>query len=248
MRPLDMGVVEHFIADNIDKDFFDKKLSKLTKITLSDIVKRKNPYLFKAKRIETGSEFIRQVLDATVSSGEETIFGDFMERVALLVCSEVYGGQKSTSNGIDLDFSVDTIRYLVSIKSGPNWGNAGQIKAMKSNFIAARRTLGTSGGERNRQIICIEGCCYGIDNKPDKTTHLKLCGQRFWEFISGGHETLYRDLLEPLGRSVEEKSLELRTLHAAKQDTLTAEFVLLYCDNEIINWDRLAVANSGKTG
>ena len=70
MLPLDMKKVESYISDNIDTDFFDKKIAKLKNFTLSDVVKRKNPYLFKAKRIESAQDYIQQVLDATVSSGK----------------------------------------------------------------------------------------------------------------------------------------------------------------------------------
>jgi len=32
-------------------------------------------------------------------------------------------------------------------------------------------------------IVAVNGCCYGRDNRPDKGDYLKYCGQRFWEFI-----------------------------------------------------------------
>ncbi|HPK53898.1 MAG TPA: PmeII family type II restriction endonuclease, partial [Smithellaceae bacterium] len=36
--------------------------------------------------------------------------------------------------------------------------------------------------------------CYGKDSNPDKGDYLKLCGQIFWEFISGD-ENLYTDII-----------------------------------------------------
>jgi Type II restriction endonuclease EcoO109I len=41
----------------------------------------KTPYLFKAKGAVTANDLIEAVLDATVSSGEETIFGNFLENL-----------------------------------------------------------------------------------------------------------------------------------------------------------------------
>ena len=55
------------------------------------------------------------------------------------MCGRVFDGRKSSAEGIDLEFERDTIYYLVSIKSGPNWGNSGQIKKMVQNFAKARR-------------------------------------------------------------------------------------------------------------
>ena len=92
-----------------------------------DVIKRKNPYLFKAKNINTAQDFVKTILDAFLSSQEEGIFGGFLEELAIFICSEVYGGQKSSAEGIDLEFEKDSIRYIVSIKSGPNWENSSQM-------------------------------------------------------------------------------------------------------------------------
>lgn len=39
-------------------------------------------------------------------------------------------GRKAGIDGIDLDFDKYGQRYLVAIKSGPNWGNDSQIKKL----------------------------------------------------------------------------------------------------------------------
>jgi hypothetical protein len=95
-------------------------------------------------------------------------------------------------------------------------------------------------------VICVEGCCYGVDNMPNKGTHYKLCGQRFWELISGGNETLYRDIIEPLGHLAKERNDEINLLCSEKLNIFTAAFVDRFCDEGIINWDRLIRFNSGK--
>lgn len=246
MRPLDLTEVSEFIRDNIGVGFHDKKIAKLKKLTLDDIIKRKNPYLFKAKNTNSANDFVTAVLDATVSSGEETIFGNFLERVAIFVCERVYGGTKSSTISMDLDFYIDKARYLVSIKSGPNWGNSGQIDAMIKKFNTAKKTLATSGGMAGAHIVCVEACCYGKDGVIDKGTHLKLCGQRFWELISGGNESLYKDIIEPLGHKAKEKNDELDLLYTAKANVFTQAFVERFCIKGIIDWEKLIQFNSGK--
>jgi type II restriction endonuclease EcoO109I-like protein len=39
-----------------------------------------------------------------------------------------------------------------------------------------------------QNVVAVSGCCYGHENQPDKGDYLKLCGQRFWGFISGNRE------------------------------------------------------------
>lgn len=247
MTPLNLAEVVSYIHTNIGPQFHAKKIAKIKSLSLDDVIKRKNPYLFRAKGSNSAHDFIKSVLDATVSSGEETTFGNFLENVAIFVCEKVYGGRKSGVVGLDLEFEDGDKKFLISIKSGPNWGNYGQIKNLVNNFNAAKRTLSTSGGAVGLNMICVEACCYGVDNVPIKGTHLKLCGQRFWELISAGDDTLYRDIIEPLGYLAKERSEEIELLCSEKLNVFTAAFVDRFCDEGIINWERLIRFNSGKT-
>ncbi len=246
MNELRLAEVASFIENHIGPGFHDKKIDKVKRLTLNDVLRRKNPYLYRAKATLTANDYITAVLDATASSAEETVFGNFLERVAVFVCESVFNGRKSPAVGIDLEFDHENIRYLVAIKSGPNWANSLQIANLRSKFTAAKKTLATSGGMAGRHIECIEGCCYGIDDNPEKGTHRKLCGQRFWEFISGGNEQLYTQLIEPVGFSSKERTDELKVLYAAKLNLFTAEFIERFCDAGIINWQKLVTYNSGK--
>lgn len=246
MNPLNLAAVAAYIEQNIGPEFHDKKIDKLQKLTINDILRRKNPYLFKAKKTDTAHDFVKAVLDATASSGEETVFGNFLEKVAIEVCKQVWDGRKSGVKGLDLEFEHGHHKYLISIKSGPNWGNAGQIEALIRKFKEAKKTLATSGGAVGMTIHCVEACCYGIDNNPEKGTHQKLCGQRFWELISGGNESLYRDIIEPLGYKAKEKNEELQELYTQKLNLFTHEFLTNFCVDGFIDWNKLVAYNSGK--
>ena len=245
MNELILDDVTQFIQENIGPKFHSKKLEKITRITLSDVIKRKNPYLFKAKNTISANDFIKSVLDATVSSGEETTFGNFLEEVAIFVCEKVHGGRKSGIKGLDLEFEDGNNKYLLSIKSGPNWGNSSQLRQLVSNFNTAKRTLQTSGGHANTNFVCVEACCYGSDAMPNKGTHLKLCGQDFWKLISGGSESLYQDIIKPLGHKAQEQNDTIALMATQKLNTFTQEFVTRFCDDGIINWERLVKLNSG---
>ena len=108
-----------FIESNI-QSFHKRRLDNLLALQLGNILKRKNPYLFKAKALNTAQDLVKTILDAHLSSQEEGIFGDFLEELALFICGRAYGGRKSSAEGIDLEFTKDEVRYIISIKSGPN--------------------------------------------------------------------------------------------------------------------------------
>lgn len=201
--------------------------------------------MFRAKNQTTAQDLVKTILDAHLSSQEEGIFGGFLEELAVFICSRVYGGRKSSSEGIDLEFSKNGINYIISIKSGPNWGNSRQIARMKDDFRRAKRILGTNVS--SQKVIAVNGCCYGKDDNFDKGDYLKLCGQRFWEFISG-NENLYTNIIEPLGHKAKEKNERFSEEYAKVINRFTREFATEYCDKDgAILWEKLVKFNSGKS-
>jgi len=232
-----------FVEQNI-REFHEKRNNSLLGLRLDAVLLRKNPYLFRAKNINTASEIVENLLSAHLSSQEETLFGGFLEKVAIFVCGEVFGGKKSSSEGIDLEFERDGIRYIVAIKSGPNWGNSQQIKRMVDNFSQAKRILGTNRSRVN--VVSVNGCCYGRDNQPEKAkgAYLKLCGERFWELISGS-STLYLELIEPLGRKAKEKNDAFSLEYQKTINCFTKDFLDRYClPDGAIDWEKLVKLNA----
>jgi len=240
MEQIDFKDVIGYVEENIGS-FHTKRLQSLQSLKLDRILERKNPYLFKAKNILTSQDLVKTLLDAHLSSQEEAIFGDFLEGLAIFINQKVYGGRKSSSEGIDLEFDKEGIRFIVTIKSGPNWGNSSQINKMKDNFKKAKRILRTSGSEMN--IIAVNGCCYGRDNNPDKDDYFKYCGQRFWEFISGNKD-LYLEIIEPLGHKAKEKNDAFLESYSQIINKFTMEFSQRFCIDGVIDWNALLKFNS----
>ena len=244
MKPITQQEITDYVEANI-QDFHRRRLENLQKLKLMAVVKRKNPYLFKAKNINTAQDFVKTILDAFLSSQEEGIFGGFLEELAIFICSEVYGGQKSSAEGIDLEFEKDGIRYIVSIKSGPNWGNSSQVVKLRDNFRKAKRILSTNTSAAN--VVAVNGCCYGKNQTPDKGDYLKLCGQQFWEFISDD-DNLYTDIIEPLGHQAKERNEQFMQEYAKVINKFTSEFIRTFCDADgSILWEEIVKFNSAKT-
>ncbi len=243
MNQLKLTDVRKYVEDNIGT-FHEKRIDGLNRLKLKTVLKKKNPYLFKAKHLLTAEEIIRKLTDAFISSNEETIFGDWLEGLAIFINQKVYGGWKSGITGIDLEFDKNNKRYIVTIKSGPNWGNSSQIAKMKGDFTTAKRTLRTSNS--GLMVIAVNGCCYGKNDKTDRGDYFKYCGQDFWHFISG-QENLYTDIVEPLGHKAKEKNEMFVESYAKMINKFTKEFANDFCDDSgEIDWGRLVVFNSGR--
>jgi len=212
------------------KPFYDDRLRKLKELNLENILKRKNPYLFKAKNIETSGEFVKYILDAFLSSQEETIFGNLLEELAIFICAKVFKGKKAEQGvfkSVDLQFEKDNKHYIVGIKSGPNWGNKDQVDAMKLNFKVAKALLKTSGIKK--EVVAVNGCIYGKERTPFKEnedpekSYYKICGQEFWEFISGD-SNLYKNIILPLDKEAKARGEYFKEVYAQKSNEMIKEF------------------------
>lgn len=237
-------VIAEWLAPKI-AEFHARRLEKLSELKLPNILARKNPYLFRAKNIVSADQLIRPILDAHLSSQEETMFGDVLESLAVWLNSECFGGWKSSASGIDLEFDRDGIRYLVAIKSGPNWANKSQIEKMRLDFRKARQTLTT--GNAGIHAVAVNGCCYGKNANEEKGDHRKLCGQSFWAFISGDEE-LYLRLIDPIGHDAQARDDAFQVEYGKVSNRLMGELIIGFCTPDgALNWEKLLRFNSGRT-
>lgn len=248
MKNLNLKDVLEYVEQNIGT-FHGKRISSLDTLSLSTVLKRKNPYLFKAKNVLTSEQIIRGIVDAHISSNEETLFGDWLEGFAIFINQRVYDGRKSGISGIDLEFDDNNTRYIVSIKSGPNWGNDSQIKKMIDNFNTARKILKNTGAKIN--VIAVNGCCYGRSQKryqyKAKGDYYKYCGQTFWEFISG-NPNLYTDIITPLAHKAKEKNDDFMNSYSQMINKFTRDFSNTFCDaSGAIDWTQLVIFNSSES-
>ena len=243
VTPITNQQITDYVQTNIGS-FHEKRLEALNNLRLNKLLRRKNPYLFRSKNINTATELITSLLDAYLSSQEETLFGDFLEGLALYVAETARGGWKSTATGIDIEFEIENTRYIVSVKSGPNWANSSQIVTMKENFRNAARRV--RQGNPSKNVMAVNGCCYGRTRELDKGGYFKYCGQEFWLLISGDPD-LYSRIIDPLGHEAKQRNEDFSTNYKAIVDGLSSEFSERFCDQEgAIDWEKLVSFGSAK--
>ena len=235
-----------FIASDVIQPFYEIRLYRLVKASLGNISKRKNPYLFKAKNIETAGDLAKAILDAFLSSQEETIFGDLMENLAIHICHQIFNGNKAQEGkyrSVDLIFERDNKTYIVGIKSGPNWGNSDQVNTMRKNFKLAKKFIRVDLNKRD--IVAVNGCMYGRDNKPHKVSgkdpdlsYYKICGQSFWKLISGDDQ-LYKKIIQPLDKEAKKRDEVFKKLYTKKINEMTKDIVELFYTKSNLDWDKI---------
>jgi hypothetical protein len=243
MNPLDLDEVRQFVNVNI-VSFHQHRITSLEQLTLNKLLKKKNPYLFKAKHITTAGELMKSLLEAFLSSSEEKHFGDFLEDLAIFIAGKTSGGHKSTAQGVDLEFISRKTHFIVSIKSGPNWGNSSQHKKLAQDLRDAVIRVKQSRTTLNVQPVL--GICYGkTRTNYMKAGYLKVVGQNFWYLISENQD-LYTDIIEPIGYRAKERNDTFYTERAKVVNRFTKQFIEDFCaPSGAIDWVKLVEFNSG---
>lgn len=242
MKQLEISDIKDFVNKNI-VSFHQNRLKRLDELNLNKLLE-KNPYLYKAKNLESAGSLVSGFLDAFLSSSEEKMFGDFLESLAIFITSKTRNGHKASATGLDLEFVEGQSHYLISIKSGSNWGNNAQHKKLVDDFNLAERIIKQRNSQTN--VIKILGICYG----KTKTSYLKrgyfkLVGQNFWTFISG-NINLYKEIIEPIGYKAKEHNDQFLIEKNKIINRMTGEFISRFCiENGEINWVQLIEHNSG---
>ena len=241
MDKIDIQEINEYVNENIQY-FHSTRLECISSLELNTLLK-KNPYLFKAKNINKASELIESLLSAFLSSSEEKIFGDFLEGLAIFIASKTSHGHKSSAEGIDLEIIRENKHYVISIKSGPNWGNSSQHKKMDNDFTNAVKVL--KQAHKSILVQPVLGICYGKTRTSYLHNYWKLVGQNFWFFISG-MEGLYIEIIEPIGFKAKEHNDRYDLEKGKIANRFTKEFIERFCNSDYaINWEKLVQFNSG---
>ena len=223
--------------------FYTTLIEKIDKLNIQKVMKRKNPYLYRAKAMQSTSEIVDSVLTAFVSSSEETIFGNcFFEPIAIAAS----GGSKALAEGIDIMFQdnkSNTI-YAIAVKSGPSVFNADSKKRQEQNFMAASK-LAQQVKARYEAYI---GYCYGKKNDSGRgkpKMYQELAGKRFWAELTGDEE-FYIKIIDYMGTMPEQYVAEYKESYNKAANRLVREFSNSFCKEDgSIDWEKLVEFNSG---
>jgi hypothetical protein len=228
-------------------NFYKRRIAALDSLDLRTVLRRKNPYLFRAVGIANAPEMVTQLLTAHVSSSDEGIFGDELFEP---VFKEITKAQIAAARGVDFVIETDDAYQAISLKSGPNAFNSSQVSKQTQQFKEIELSLRATLRSVRKQFIPIMGCGYGRVNSPPTSArgYYKLAGQAFWERVTGDPDfylklvRLMRD--DPDGHRPVFKQAWDRAINR-----FVKQFADQFCDAAgNILWEELVKFNSGKTG
>lgn len=224
--------------------FYGSLIEKIDGLDIVKIMKRKNPYLYRAKAMENAAEIVESVLSAFVTSSEETIFGNcFFEPLAIAAS----GGSKALAEGIDIMIQHNDTNTIcaVAVKSGPSVFNADSKKRQEQNFMAASK-LAQQAKARYEAYI---GYAYGRKKESGRgkpKMYQELAGKKFWEELTGD-EDFYLKIIKFMGELPEQYVAAYKESYNKASNRLVREFSNQFCaEDGSIDWEKLVEFNSGE--
>jgi len=224
------------------EEFYSALIAKVDQLNIKSIMKRKNPYLFRAKAMNGAAQIVDAILAAFVSSSEETIFGNvFFEPIATAASQ----GQKALAEGVDIMVERDNTIYAIAVKSGTSVFNASSKKKQEQNFMAAQKLA----QQVHKRFVPIIGYSYGKKKVSDRGMpkfYQELAGQDFWTELTGDDQ-FYIKLIRFMGTLPEKYVEEFEKSYQKAANRLDKEFTTEFClEDGSIDWEKLVEFNSGK--
>lgn len=232
--------LEKLIAKCLN-DFYIRRTKKIEELKLKEFLEKKNPYLFRATGIEKASEIVEDILKAFISSSDEGIFGDaFFEPIAKMVS----GGIASPSSGVDIAIEGAKTYTAIAMKSGPHWGNAGQLTKQNTDFVALQSRL----YKLQKQFDPVIGHGYGrLNNHPKGKVYRNSSGEVFWTELTGDPD-FYLKLIRLMKDEPQKHRPAYKLAWNAAINRFTGDFIKEFCDTAgRIDWEKLTIFVSSKT-
>ena len=222
-------------------EFYISLIDRLGKLNIKAVMRRKNPYLFRAKAMNGASQIVDALLSALVSSSEETIFGNvFFEPIATAAAQ----GQKALAEGVDIMVERNDTIYAIAVKSGTSVFNASSRKKQEQNFMAAQKLA----NQAKKRLVPIVGYGYGRkkpSNKGLPKFYMELAGQDFWTELTGDDE-FYLKLIRFMETLPEKYIEDFDTAYQKAANKLVREFTNEFrLEDGSIDWEKLVKFNSG---
>ena len=228
------------IATALDA-FYSSLIAKVNSLNIKSIMKRKNPYLFRAKAMNGAAQIVDAILAAFISSSEETIFGNvFFEPIACAAAQ----GQKALAEGVDIMVERDNTIYAIAVKSGTSVFNADSRKKQEQNFMAASKLE----KKDKKRFVAMIGYSYGKKKASSRGLpkfYSELAGKEFWTELTGDEE-FYIKLIRLMDRLPEKYVEDFDEAYQKAANRLVKEFTIEFCnDDGGIDWEKLVRFNSG---
>lgn len=226
---------------------YEKRFNKLKETELKRLLK-KNPYLFRSVGINDANDLIEAMLDAFLSSSDETLFGnDFFEPLALWTAQnanheslEERTVTVGSASGTDISIETATSYLAIAVKSGTNIFNSQSTKGQSTEFQELQSRLRKMG----KEIRPILGYGYGRARSKAGSKAERHAGEAFWHLLSG-EQDFYIRICDSIGKFALLHRAEYLKEYAKTKNRLHKHLSINFIsDDGELDWEKVVKYNS----
>jgi hypothetical protein len=173
---MEQQVINKIVVDSLE----NLRLVSRKEISFPKLLSKCNPYEL-AVNCQTVESLVEFIMSSHKQTSSQTIWGNYLESIAVKVCEKNLGGFKSKEECTDLEWNDNGKKHYRGWKSSPNWCNADQKRAVntKENSMTMNEDFGSF------KVLT----SYGKTSKRRKNEgFVQLSGQDAWQEISGDEE------------------------------------------------------------
>lgn len=234
------------------EEFYKRRQAKLSELKLLEILRRKNPYLYRARGVKSAAEIVQEMLEAFVTSSDEGIFGDcFFEPLAKWAAMESNNDGTgrvivTTAEAPSVDVIIqDAVSYIaVAVKSGTSVFTHMSRQKQEEDFASLRARV----AKLKKHYEPVVAYCYGRKAQRENTAapFTEVAGQACWERLTGEPD-FYIRIVEVMKDIPERYVPTFRQELVKAENRLVKEFSIHFVDVDGgIDWKKLVQFNSGK--
>lgn len=218
--------MEQNIINNIVEDcLYDLKMVKRKSINLPDLLSKCNPYSL-AVNCKTPEDIVDFILQKHQQTSSETIWGYYLETIAVKISEIRLNGFKSKEVCTDIEWITDGKKHFRGWKSSPNWSNADQKRTL--NITESQMKNSEDFG--SFKVLTSYGKT--IKRNKDYNKFTQLSGQDAWDEISNDMEMYNKVMI-----GIENNSINIG---------LFIDSIYISDKNKAIEWVRENFTNGDK--
>ena len=79
---------------------------------------------------------------------------------------------------------------------------------------------------------------YKKDKRSSSLSYYKICGQPFWELISGDNQ-LYKKIIQPLDEEAKKRDKTFKELYVKKINEMTKDLIDSFYTDNSLDWNKI---------
>ena len=187
----------------------DIRSVKRKKINFPKLLSKVNPYSLATSCI-TADNIVDYVLLKHKQTSSETIWGNYLELIALKISTQTLNAFKSKESCTDLEWVTENKNHYRGWKSSPNWANA-DLKTTANN---KERELNSRDNFGSYKVLT----SYGKTQKRKSTkSFVQLSGQDAWDEITNDSE-MYNKVIIAIDHNRDQINMFLESIYESDKE------------------------------